>query len=234
MVHNKILKSILSIVLVAILSMHVSKWLFIGPSINQLSIPFFLLMLVGVIKENRKIYFLSFYFIAIFSIITLESPDDLAPSMLMFIALLYYGNRNTLILCLASIPSAFIINSFIANYTDFFNVPISILGNGGILIFLYYAVIRQPSSITHLARITPLDARQLIILKYLSRDMSRKEMPDKIPERELWKHDIENFTFDIINSEISKIKKILDIHSEFALGIWYSNKCEISRNPSKS
>ena len=214
--------------------MHVSRWLFIGPSLNQLSIPVFILMIIALLKRDRKIYFLSFFLMGIVCIITLKKPDDLTPVILFFIALLYYGNFKTLILSIASIPSAYIINMFIYNHADFYNLPVGIVGNVGILIFLYIAVIRQPSNIDHLSKVTPLSKRQLLILKYLAIGVSRKEMPEKVPERELWKHDIDKFSFHIINSEIAEIKTKLDIESEFELGIWYNKKTEINRNPSKS
>ena len=234
MVHNKILKSILVIVLVAITSMQISKCIFIGISLNQFSIPIFIMMIIAVIIENRKLYFYSFYLMAAFALLTLESPDDLAPSVLLFIALLYYGNMKTLVASLALIPTMYTINSFISTYTDFYNLPVGIIGNTGILLFLYFAVIRQSSNIDHLSKVTPLSKRQLLILKYLAIGVSRKEMPEKVPERELWKHDIDKFSFHIINSEIAEIKTKLDIESEFELGIWYNKKTEINRNPSKS
>lgn len=234
MINNKLLRYILSIVLCALTSMHISRWLFIGPSLNQLSIPVFLIMIIALIKRNRKIYFLSFFLMGIVCIITLNKPDDLTPVILFFIALLYYGNFKTLIFSIASIPSAYMINMFIYNHADFYNLPVGIVGNVGILIFLYIAVIRQPSNIDHLSKVTPLNKRQLLILKYLAIGISRKEMPEKVPERELWKHDIDKFSFHIINSDIADIKTVLDIDSEFELGIWYNKKTEISRNPSKS
>ncbi len=234
MINNKLLRYILSIVLCALTAMHISRWLFIGPSLNQLSIPVFVLMIVALIKKDRRIYFLSFLLMGIVCIITLKKPDDLTPVILFFIALLYYGNFKTLIISIASIPSAYMVNMFIYNHTDFFNIPVGIVGNVGILIFLYIAVIRQPSNIDHLSKVTPLNKRQLLILKYLAAGVSRKEMPDKIQDRELWKHDIDKFSFHIINSEIADIKTRLDIESEFELGIWYNKKTEIPINPSKS
>ena len=234
MIYNKLLKFILCVVLSALLSMHISKCIFIGPSINQISIPGFLLMIIAIIKEKRKLYFLSFFIMAFMAMMTLESPDDLAPVVLLFIAMLYSGNQKTLMLCMASIPSGFMVNYFIADYIDFFNLPIGIIGNAGILLFLYFAVIRQPSNIDHLSKVTPLSKRQLLILKYLAIGVSRKEMPGKIKDQELWKYDIDKFSFHIINSEIADIKTLLDIESEFELGIWYNKKTEISRKPSKS
>lgn len=227
MVKNKLLKFIFCIVLSALLSMHISKLIFTGPAINQISIPGFIFMIYAIISEKRKLYFASFLVMAFMAMITLESPDDLAPCVLLFIALLYSQKQESFIITICIIPAGFMINYFISDYTDFYNLPIGIIGNGGILAFLYFAVIKQPSKIDHLAKVTPLDHRQLLIMKYLSMDIPRKQIPDKVPERELWKYEIDNFTVDIINSEIAKIKKILELKSEFALGIWYSKKTEI-------
>lgn len=234
MIKNKLLKYTLSIVLSALIALHISKWIFIGVNINQITIPALFVMIFAMIKEDRKIYFLSFVLMGIVSIITLKNPDDLTPVLMFFIALLYYGNFKSLIICIASIPTAYMINMFIMHHEEFYNIPVGILGNVGVLIFLYLAVIRQPSNIDHLSKVTPLSKRQLLILKYLAAGVSRKEMPEKVPERELWKHDIEKFSFHIINSEISDIKTSLDIESEFELGIWYNKKTEISRNPSNT
>ena len=181
-------------------------------------------MFIAILKENRNLYFYSFYSMAILNMLFSEYPGELAPCLMLFIALLYNGSINNLIMSIAIIPSALVINSFYSNFGNLHTLPIGIIGNVGILLFLYFAVIRQPSRIDHLAKVTPLTHRQLIILKYLSIGISRKKMPGKVPERELWKYEIDKFSFDIINAEIAKIKNVLDIDSEFCLGIWYNKK----------
>ena len=191
-------------------------------------------MILAIIRESRKLYFLSFFTMGILSIITMKSGSELAPCLMFFIAMLYSQKEKSLYISICFITSGFILNYFFTEYPDPFTLPSAIVGNVGILLYLYFAVIRQPAKIDYLSKVTPLDRRQLLILKYLSRGVSRKEMPDKVSEKELWKYDIYKFSTDIINSEISKMKKILNITSEFELGIWYSKRTEIHGFDSKS
>lgn len=234
MVENKLLKLILCVVLTSILSMHVAKIFYIGFSVNQGSILIFLFMIYAVLKENRTAYFYSFSLMAFMAMVTLESPDDLTPCVMLFVSLLYKGSFPYLMISIANILIGYIINGFIATYDDFYNVPVAIIGNSGVLIFLYFSVIKQPADIDYLEKTTSLTHRQLLILKCMHKGMSRKEMPNKIPKKELWKYNIENFTFDIINAEISKIKLSLDLKSEFELGSWYESHIKNNRFVSKN
>lgn len=233
MVKNKILKYILYVALAILTALHIMKIIVEGFDIDQLSIIAFIMIFISILKEKRIYYGYSFFIMGTIAILCLNSFSDLSAVPILFIAVLYYSKPLMLVLISITIPVSFMASYYMDPSGSVSHIIEGVIFNYAFLAFLYFAVIRQPSDIDHLARVTPLDRRQLLILKYLARDISRKEMPGTIPERELWKYDIDNFTIDIINSEIAKIKKVLDIKSEFALGIWYSRKAEIETKSCK-
>ncbi len=218
--------------------MHAQVWIFKGPGLNQISLPIFILMAISIYKENRILYSFSFASMGALAIVTLQNVGGLtaalAPVPLFWVALDYYSKPSIIVYIAGMIPSAWLLNYFVYQRTDYFNLPVAIIGNFILLTIFYFKNIKQPSNIDHLSKVTPLSKRQLLILKYLAAGVSRKEMPDKIQDRELWKHDIDKFSFHIINSEIADIKTRLDIESEFELGIWYNKKTEIPIKPSKT
>lgn len=234
MIKNKLLKYFLYSGLSLLTLLHIYKIIFDSLEIDQISIVIFILLFVAIYRENKTIYSISFLSMGILSILAMSELSNLSPVPIFFIALLYCSKPYIILFISVIIPASFVLNYYINGFGTFSQLVEGILFNYAFLTFLYFAVIRQPSDIEHLARITPLSKRQLLILKYLEKGIPRKQIPDVVKDRELWKLDIENFTVDIINSEIATIKKTLDLKTEFQLGVWYDKKTEISRNSSKN
>jgi hypothetical protein len=214
---------------------HIIKIFHSGFGLNQLSMPVFILMAIAVFLEHKTFYGFSFLLMGIVCIISLTpSPSlqsALAPTLLFFISLMYSSKSISISIMTVSIPISFVLNFYIKERADFYNLPLAILVNYAVLFFLYSAVIKKKSDITLLSKITPLTPRQLLILKYICYDIKRKDMPKIVKDSELWNLDIERsgFTLDIINTEIAKIKSktVLNINNAEALGVWYITQTEI-------
>lgn len=210
-------------------ALHIVKSVFSGLEFNQLSVMVFVSFFIAIARESRSLYSVSFILQGIMMILTMDGDPNLGPVVVFFLALFYRPDMKTLSSAAATIAVSFVIKSyFISSWTNSQTLEI-VLAHYVFLSMLYFLFIKQPSDIDYLSRTTPLTARQLIILKYLHQGISRKKMPDMVPDKELWRFGIETFSLDVINYEISKIKTSLDLKSEFELGAWYESHIKNNR-----
>lgn len=195
-----------------------------GVTINQITFVIIGIIFVAVIKENRFLYFISFLLTAIFSTLTLSNLAELTPFVFFFLSVVYY--RRIIYAIPGVLITSFVFSYYINDYDNYMNLIEGIFGNLSYLILFCIIFIKQPTDIKYLSMITPLSKRQLLILKKLSEDIPRKQIPSKTKDLELWNLNLtkDKFTVDIINTEISKIKKILKINNEMCLGIWYKEQ----------
>jgi hypothetical protein len=234
-VTNKILKSIIISLLLLLSSIHIQKIIFKGIGLNQITLVIAVFLGIAILKESRALYSISFYLFSVGYI--LSGPSiGLEPVIGFFIALLYFNNSKTILAIITGLPVFLVLNFFIYERVDFENLVLLIIGISGILLFLYLAVIKQPENIEKLSKITPLTKRQLLILKYLAMDIPRKQIPSSVKDSTLWRLglDRDKFTVDIINTEIAKVKKELEIVNGEALGVWYNKQVEISNKGIKN
>jgi hypothetical protein len=226
-VKNSFVKYLILSAVIILLFTHGLQVFINGFSKNQFALPIFIIAGLAVFTGRRSLYSVFFFLFGVGAILTIKDLAHMAGASFFLCAVYYKKNNITLSASFILIIISYLLSYYLNGHENYINLIEGIIGNSVFFIFLYTLFIKQPSKIDHLSKVTPLDKRQLLIMKYLSLDIPRKQIPDTVPEKELWKHDIDNFTLDIVNSEIAKMKKILDIKSEFSLGVWYTKKIEI-------
>lgn len=209
---------------IILISTHIVSVLNKGITINQITFVIIGIISVAVIKENRFLYFISFLLSAIFCTLTLSNLAELTPFVFFFLSVVYY--RRIIYVIPGVLIASFVFSYYINDYNNYMNLIEGIFANLAYLILFCIVFIKQPTDIKYLSMVTPLSKRQLLILKKLSEDIPRKQIPSKTKDLELWNLDLtkDKFTVDIINTEISKIKKTLKINNEMCLGIWYKEQ----------
>lgn len=223
-IRNKILKFAIIFLSIILIATHTISILTKGFTLNQLTLFIIVLFCIAALKESKLLYFISFLSIGILCILTVKNLSDLSPTIFLFLAITYY--RKAIYIIPGILIPSYVFSYYINDFDSYANLIEGIIGNLLFLILYCLLFLKQPTDIKYLSIVTPLSKRQLLILKKLSKDIPRKQIPSKTKDLELWSLDLtkEKFTIDIINSEISKIKKTLNINNEMCLGIWYRDQ----------
>lgn len=141
---NKIFKYILIAVLLFLSSVHIQKIIFVGIGLNQVTLFVSACLGIAVLKESKTLYSWSFYLFGLFYILT--APDvNLSGVAPFFLALVYFNNIKMIAAISTGLPTFLILNFFIYERLDFYNLPILIFGNLGLISLLYLTTIKKPS-----------------------------------------------------------------------------------------
>lgn len=231
-VRGKVSKIFFISLLMILATTHIMHIIIAGISLNQITLPICIIFAIAVKTENRHFYSYGFLVTGIFNILTLPELANLSPFIFLFLSVYYQPKNIIKFLTPAIIICSFVISYHINDFNNYINLIEGISGNISFLVIFYFLFIKKPEDINILSKITPLTKRQLLILKCLAMDIPRKQIPASVKDSTLWRLDLDRdkFTVDIINTEIAKIKKVLELTNEMCLGIWYNKQVEITNN----
>lgn len=236
MIRNRFLKTIIISILSLLVSTHILAIFEKGISLNNITILLVAVFIYGVIKEVSLIYSITLILVGTFSTLTLPELTEISPFIFFFLALYFLKYRKYGLIFIPLLLILGYLGSYMLNdFDNPINLIEGIMGNLFLFFLFNFIFLQQTGSIIKLSRTTPLNKRQLLILRQLSKDIPRKQIPDSVKESELWSLDLEKkkFTLDIINTDIAKIKQKLEIKGDFALALWYKEKIEIIKEDNK-
>lgn len=207
---NRIIKTIVVSLLAFLSFIHIQKIIFVGISLNQVTLIACVCLGIAILKEHKLLYSVSFYLFTIAYFVT-TSDISLTPVVGFFIALHYYSDFKMIVTIIVSIPSFLVLNFFIYERSDFYNMAVLIVINLGILAFLYYSLIRKPKKRIDLWKEISDKDKSILKLYIQGKDYAQISHTLKIHDKK-----------ESIRTSITRCRNLSGCDNDIQFGIWLS------------